>query len=143
MRGQAVRMRKGILLGAGALALPCALGLHAGGAAAGMGLWMALLRMTSPCLPYPGAQKSRAHASRLFFAWTVCCFSLAVGRAVLLFFGAALSRYPAALPALRFFLPFPAAALCERAYALRLQKGLRVLLGILSLLSAFFIFCTR
>ena len=143
MRGQAVRMRKGILLGAGALALPCALGLHAGGAAAGMGLWMTLLRLSSPCLPYPGALKSRANASRLFFAWTVCCLALAAGHAVLIHFGTALSRYPAALPVLRFFLPFPAAALCERAYVLSPRGVPSRILSCFLLLCAILIFCMR
>ena len=144
MRRQAARIRKGILLGAGALALPCALGLYAGGAAAGMGLCLALLRLSSPCLPYPNAQKSRANASRLFFAWAVFLFALAAGQAVLSAFSSAYARFPMALPLLRGCLPFPAAALSERAYVPMLPRKTHRALGLMLLtLSILLIVYTR
>lgn len=72
---EAARMRRWMLQGAPFIVL-CGLGMHAGGGAAGMLLWMALgcARLSPPRYPYP--RKRRGWPGGLFFAWSL--FSLAM-----------------------------------------------------------------
>ena len=75
MMGEAARMRRWILLAAPAM-LASAPGLHAGGAAAALFLWMALglpLRGKNP-YPYPRKRRMGPHRLLLAYGWGV--FSL-------------------------------------------------------------------
>lgn len=121
MRMEAARMRKGMLLCAGMLALPCALGLHAGGAVAGMAAWMAVIRFL-PDADYSYPRKRRGHFTRLFFAWAAFSFLLAAGILAADFFGNHFQSFAFAPSLLRFSAPFPAAVLGERALRIRLSR---------------------
>lgn len=78
MRPEAARMRKWMLLGAGAALLSCLLGAHAGGAGAGMALWLWLGEGRKEPAFYGYPRKRRGHFSRLFFAWACFCLSVSV-----------------------------------------------------------------
>ena len=73
----AARMRRWMLQGMPAIGL-CALGMHAGGGAAGMLLWMAAGVFCLPKGRYPYPRKAREKPVRLFFSLSAGIFFLSL-----------------------------------------------------------------
>jgi len=73
----AARMRRWMLQGMPAIGL-CALGMHAGGGAAGMLLWMLLGIIRLPHGHYPYPRKRQTQPERLFFACAAGAFFISL-----------------------------------------------------------------
>lgn len=137
----AARMRRWILQGAPIIAA-AALGMHAGGAAAGMFLWLLLGWLILPRGRYPYPRKRAGNPWRLFFAFSagllmLCGLdSLLLTLSTRLFSAAPLTPHWILAGAVLFSFPFCASAL---QWPLPI-KWARALSGIFCFLSGVIIF---